>query len=414
MVTCAYAGGKIYGYVTKGYSKFNYIVIDEKSQHVDYWGRTNLLFPRSMAYDYSTNTLYAIAYTSQSSSKNALYKVDIDTGDLTKIADFASGNVAEITISRDGKMYGLSYTTVYEINKTTGELTSLLRFTPTDGYTKLPTAAVYDFEAGLIYAIFESRTDRQYSINYHLYRIDVERRTAISCGYVTVAPTGVDDIYIKNDIELPPREKTKFTVTFVDSMDGSVIGTAQYEVGTTLDEATFLTPPEHDGYAFTCWEYDENYDGEYLLYDTTVTAYYHEVEAPATIIVNNNYDTTGPYYYWTTLGCQMLIDADSTAYGTIIPEQRTWPVTVIEEPETFYDNFEYRLPEGASAEFSSNSSMYCKKQLINIPAGTYDWCFIAPTKADEGVDYLFMSDAGDIPACYDNYTLKPDSRTSLM
>lgn len=87
MVTCAYAGGKIYGYVTKGYSKFNYIVIDEKSQHVDYWGRTNLLFPRSMAYDYSTNTLYAIAYTSQSSSKNALYKVDIDTGDLTKIAD---------------------------------------------------------------------------------------------------------------------------------------------------------------------------------------------------------------------------------------------------------------------------------------------------------------------------------------
>ena len=406
MVTCAYAGGKIYGYVTKGYSKFNYIVIDEKSQHVDYWGRTNLLFPRSMAYDYSTNTLYAIAYTSQSSSKNALYKVDIDTGDLTKIADFASGNVAEITISRDGKMYGLSYTTVYEINKTTGELTSLLRFTPTDGYTKLPTAAVYDFEAGLIYALFESRTDRQYSINYHLYRIDVERQTAISCGYVTVAPTGVDDIYIKNDIELPPREKTKFTVTFVDSMDGSVIDTAQYEVGTTLDEATFLTPPEHDGYAFTCWEYDENYDGEYLLYDVTATAYYHEAEAPATIIVNNNYDTTGSYYYWTTYGCQMLIDADATAYGTIIPEQRTWPLTVIEEPETFYDYFEYRLPEGASAEFSSHSSMYCKKQLINIPAGTYDWCFIAPTKADEGVDYLFMSDAGDIPACYDNYTFE--------
>ena len=317
MVTCAYAGGKIYGYVTKGYSKFNYIVIDEKSQHVDYWGRTNLLFPRSMAYDYSTNTLYAIAYTSQSSSKNALYKVDIDTGDLTKIADFASGNVAEITISQDGKMYGLSYTTVYEINKTTGELTSLLRFTPTDGYTKLPTAAVYDFEAGLIYALFESRTDRQYSINYHLYRIDVERQTAISCGYVTVAPTGVDDIYIKNDIELPPREKTKFTVTFVDSMDGSVIGTAQYEVGTTLDEATFLTPPEHDGYAFTCWEYDENYDGEYLLYDTTVTAYYHEVEAPATIIVNNCYEVgSRSYADWVTYTITYTVNGEEYSART--------------------------------------------------------------------------------------------------
>ena len=172
-------------------------------------------------------------------------------------------------------------------------------------------------------------------------------------------------------------------------MDGSVIGTAQYEVGTTLDETTFLTPPEHEGYAFTCWEYDENYDGEYLLYDITVTAYYHEEEAPATIIVNNNYDTTGPYYYWTTYGCQMLIDADATAYGTIIPEQRTWPVTVIEEPETFYDNFEYRLPEGASAEFSPYSSMYHKKQLINIPAGTYDWCFIAPTA--QGNDCLLYT-----------------------
>ena len=301
MVTCAYAGGKIYGYVTKGYSKFNYIVIDEKSQHVDYWGRTNLLSPRSMAYDYSTNTLYAIAYTSQSSGKYALYSVDIDTGDLIKIADFASANVAEITISRDGKMYGLSYTTVYEINKTTGELISLLRFTPTDGYTKLPTAAVSDFESGMIYALFESRTDRQYSINYHLYGIDVEGQTARSCGYVTIAPTGVDDIYIKNDIELPPREKTKFTVTFVDSMDGSVIGTAQYEVGTTLDEATFLTPPEHEGYAFTCWEYDENYDGEYLLYDITVTAYYHEVEAPATIIASNCYEVgSRSYADWVT------------------------------------------------------------------------------------------------------------------
>lgn len=30
MVTCAYAGGKVYGYVTKGFNKFNYIVIDEK------------------------------------------------------------------------------------------------------------------------------------------------------------------------------------------------------------------------------------------------------------------------------------------------------------------------------------------------------------------------------------------------
>lgn len=58
-----------------------------------------------MAYDYSTNTMYAVAYASQSSSKNALYSVDIDTGDLTMIAEL-SENVTEIAVSLDGKIYG--------------------------------------------------------------------------------------------------------------------------------------------------------------------------------------------------------------------------------------------------------------------------------------------------------------------
>ena len=406
VVSCAYVNGKIYGYMTSGYREFRYIVIDEATQTVDYWGRTNMLHPQSMAYDYSTNTMYAVAYASQSNSKYAIYSVDIDTGDLTMIAEL-SENVTEIAVSRDGKIYGFLAHTINEIDKATGEVKRLFYFQAPDGYSKVPGKAVCDFRTGLFYVLYESRTNLQGNINHNLYEINVDDLTARSCGYVTVNnKSGTRDMFIKNDIELPPREKTKFTVTFVDSMDGSVIGTAQYEVGTTLDEATFLTPPEHDGYAFTCWEYDENYDGEYLLYDVTATAYYHEAKAPATIIVNNNYDTTGSYHYWTTYGCQMLIDADATAYGTIIPEQRTWPVTVIEEPETFYDNFEYRLPEGASAEFSPYSSMYHKKQLINIPAGTYDWCFIAPTAQGNEVKYYFMSDEGDIPACCDNYTFE--------
>ena len=407
VVSCAYVGGKIYGYMTSGYREFRYIVIDEATQTVDYWGRTNLLHPQSMAYDYSTNTLYAIAYADKSKSKLALHSVDIDTGDLTMIAEL-SENVTEIAVSLDGKIYGFLNHTINEIDKATGEVKRLFYFQAPDGYIKVPGKAVCDFRTGLFYVLYESRTNLQGSINQNLYEINVDELTARSCGYVTVNnKSGTRDMFIKNDIELPPREKTKFTVTFVDSMDGSVIGTAQYEVGTTLDEATFLTPPEHEGYAFTCWEYDENYDGEYLLYDTTVTAYYHEVKAPATIIVNNCYEVgSRSYADWVTRGCQMLIDADADTYGDIIPEQRTWPVTVIEEPETFYDNFEYRLPEGASAEFSPYSSMYHKKQLINIPAGTYDWCFIAPTAQGNDVKYYFMSDEGDIPACCDNYTFE--------
>lgn len=301
VVSCAYVNGKIYGYMTSGYREFRYIVIDEATQTVDYWGRTNMLYPQSMAYDYSTNTMYAVAYASQSNSKYAIYSVDIDTGDLTMIAEL-SENVTEIAVSRDGKIYGFLAHTINEIDKTTGEVTRLFYFQAPDGYSKIPWKAVCDFQTGLFYVLYESRTYSQGNINHNLYEINVDEHTARSCGYVTVNnKSGTRDMFTKNDIELPPREKTKFTVTFVDSMDGSVIGTAQYEVGTTLDEATFLTPPEHEGYAFTCWEYNENYDGEYLLYDITVTAYYHEVKAPATIIVNNCYEVgSRSYADWVT------------------------------------------------------------------------------------------------------------------
>ena len=401
ITACEYVGGKIYGYMTTNYYNYRYIIIDAESQTVDYWGRTNLLNPQAIRYDYTTNTLYAIAYPETSSAKKALYTVDIDTGELTKIAGFSNSNLTEMVISRDGRMFGFIYSTVYEINKATGELTRLFAFDAPDGYTKWPWNAVCDFDTGLIYVLYESRTNSKWNINQNLYEINIDEMTAESCGYITLLRPG--SMFMKKGIELPEREKTKFTVTFVDSIDGAVIGTKQYEVGTTLGEATFPAPPEHDGYAFTCWEYDENYDGEYLLYDVTATAYYHEAEAPATIIVNNNYDSIGPYYYWTTRGCQMLIDADANTYGDIIPEQRVWLQTEISDPETFYDNFEYRLPEGASAEFSPYSSMYHKKQLINIPAGTYDWCFIAPTANGNDIKYYFMSDDGNIAACFNDY-----------
>lgn len=403
ITACEYVGGKIYGYMTNGSSNYRYIIIDAESQTVDYWGRINTLNPITMNYDYSVNTLYAIANSEPSSSKKALYTVDIDTGNLTKIAELSDSYIflTETVISRDGRMFVLINTTFFEINKTTGELTRLFAFNAPDGYIKVPRKAVCDFETGLIYVLYESRTNSKGNINQNLYEINIDEMTAESCGYIKLEHPG--KMFITNDIELPEREKTKFTVTFVDSLGGAVIGTKQYEVGTTLDEATFPAPPEHDGYAFTCWEYDENYDGEYLLYDVTATAYYHEAEAPATIIVNNNYDSIGPYYYWTTRGCQMLIDADANTYGNIIPEQRVWLQTVISDPETFYDNFEYRLPEGASAEFSPYSSMYHKKQLINIPAGTYDWCFIAPTANGNDIKYYFMSDDGNIAACFNDY-----------
>lgn len=152
VVSCAYVNGKIYGYMTSGYREFRYIVIDEATQTVDYWGRTNMLHPQSMAYDYSTNTMYAIAYASQSSSKYTIYSVDIDTGDLTMLAEL-SENVTEIAVSRDGKIYGFLAHTINEIDKTTGEVTRLFYFQAPDGYSKIPWKAVCDFQTGLFYVL---------------------------------------------------------------------------------------------------------------------------------------------------------------------------------------------------------------------------------------------------------------------
>lgn len=95
ITACAYVGGKIYGYMTTNYYEYRFIIIDAESQTVDYWGRTNLLNPQAISYDYTTNTLYAIAYPETSSAKKALYTVDIDTGELTKIAGFSNSNLTE-------------------------------------------------------------------------------------------------------------------------------------------------------------------------------------------------------------------------------------------------------------------------------------------------------------------------------
>ena len=164
VVSCAYVNGKIYGYMTSEYREFRYIVIDEATQTVDYWGRTNMLHPQSMAYDYSTNTMYAIAYASQSSSKYAIYSVDIDTGDLTMLAEL-SENVTEIAVSRDGKIYGFLAHTINEIDKTTGEVTRLFYFQAPDGFSKIPWKAVCDFRTGL----FTEGDCRYFAGTHHVY-----------------------------------------------------------------------------------------------------------------------------------------------------------------------------------------------------------------------------------------------------
>ena len=402
--TVAYAGGKLYGYAERGGVKSRFFVIDENEKRLEYCGKYNNLLPRSLAYDHTGNKLYAIAYSDENHTGYALYEVELDCGELIKIVDLQTSirSVYEIAISNDGQIYAIIENAVYELNKLNGDVTRILSI-PSNGSANRIITCSFDHKDSCIYALFEASAGSQGGISFPLYRINISDRTAELCGY---ANRTVREMYLLDSLNVPDRQRLTFSVSFVDGINGSVIETKEYAVGTTLDESDFPVPPTHKEYEFACWEYEDTYDGEYLLNDTVVTACYTEKGAFATIIVDNHWDNTNPYENWAEWGCQMLIDSNASAYGTIIPSERTWYNTKVGSPETFYDVFQYKLPEGASADITPYSSMYHKKQLIEIPAGIYDWCFIAPVAGTEGIEYYFMSDDGNIAACYDNYEFK--------
>ena len=98
-------------------------------------------------------------------------------------------------------------------------------------------------------------------------------------------------------------------------------------------------------------------------------------------------------------GYQMLIDADATAYGTIIPE--TGGLTTSgNAPAGLYDNFEYKIPENADGNLNTSNIIVTGSQSITIPAGTYDWCITNPTPGDR---VWIASANGTIPGRYDDY-----------
>ena len=98
-------------------------------------------------------------------------------------------------------------------------------------------------------------------------------------------------------------------------------------------------------------------------------------------------------------GYQMLIDADATAYGTIIPE--TGGLTTSgNAPAGMYDNFEYKIPENADGNMSTTNIIVTGSQSITVPAGTYDWCITNPTPGDR---VWIASANGNIPGRYDDY-----------
>ena len=80
-------------------------------------------------------------------------------------------------------------------------------------------------------------------------------------------------------------------------------------------------------------------------------------------------------------GYQLLLDADHTAYGTVIPT--TGALTSDASTTINYaSTFEYTIPTNADGSASSTNVVVDGSVTITIPAGTYDFCVANPTPDD--------------------------------
>ena len=98
-------------------------------------------------------------------------------------------------------------------------------------------------------------------------------------------------------------------------------------------------------------------------------------------------------------GYQMLLDADATAYGTIIPETGGLTDSGDATPAT-YAAFEYKIPANADGACNTANVVYNNSITIQIPAGVYDWCITNPTDGDR---IWIASSGGNVPGRGDNY-----------
>lgn len=77
-------------------------------------------------------------------------------------------------------------------------------------------------------------------------------------------------------------------------------------------------------------------------------------------------------------GYQMLLDADATAYGTIIPA--TGPLTSSgDASDDVYAEFEYKIPTNADGSLTTSNIVKDNSVTIEIPAGTYDYAITNPS-----------------------------------
>ena len=112
--------------------------------------------------------------------------------------------------------------------------------------------------------------------------------------------------------------------------------------------------------------------------------------------------TAGPGQMLDDTGFQMLLDADATAYGTVVPVSGS-----LNErgdcPDSVYNQFEYKIPENADGMLYTGNVVWPKDTVsILIPAGVYDYAITNPTPGDR----VWITKYGNIGGRYDDFNFK--------
>lgn len=102
-------------------------------------------------------------------------------------------------------------------------------------------------------------------------------------------------------------------------------------------------------------------------------------------------------------GYQMLLDADATAYGTIIPEMGPLTKEGEDASDAVYAEFEYKLPENADGARSTANILSGDSYTLEIPAGTYDFVITNPTPDDR---VWIASENGNVGGRFDDFVFE--------
>ena len=385
----AFAGGNVYGFMyDSDTNDTRFYIMNADTHQVAYPGTSAGRVVVAMAYNHAEGEMYAIAVND--ADGRSLYTVNLATGTLTEVAALngSSDTIMTLAIDGSGNAYGLSYAAtnavLYSINLTNGNCTAI---GGTGHGLEYVQSTVWDHNTNQLFWAQYSKVETDKG---QLFVIDPATGAATLCGTIGTGAE-VTVLYTKNNMPVAPIEVPEYDVIFVDGLTNEPIpGGYTVEAGTILDEADFPTPPEHEGYVFTGWDYN----GAPVYSDLTIKARYRDPSATTATISLTVGDVWGD-----GSGYQMLLDADATAFGNEIPAQG--PLTTGgDAPAGLYDAFEYKIPVNADGSTTTSNIVINNTITIEVPAGTYDWCITNPTPGDR---IWIASAQGNIGGRADDY-----------